>query len=260
MTGSHGLARILSKLGFCSRAEAVRLIQGGRVRLNGRVCLNPEQRTHPTRDRIDVDGQPVGSASKVYLMLNKPRGLVTTASDERGRPTVFDCLRDASLPAHVSPVGRLDQASEGLLLFTNDTAWAARLTDPAAGVEKTYHVQVDQVLDQAGAEAVLVGVKDAGEQLRARAVTVLRGGGRNTWLEVVLDEGKNRHLRRLCGGLGWEVLRLVRVKVGALMLGDLPKGRHRRLEPAEVEFLAAGGGGGGSRRSPRHGDGVRRAT
>lgn len=238
MPPTHGLARVLSKLGFCSRAEAVRLILAGRVRLNDHVCRDPEQRTSAERDRIRVDGQPVVRAAPVYLMLNKPRGLVTTASDERGRSTVFECLRGAALPAHVAPVGRLDQASEGLLLFTNDTAWAARLTDPAARVEKTYHVQVDRVLDEAECRRLIDGAMDAGEHLAAKRAHVLRHGERHCWLEIVLDEGRNRHLRRLCAALGLEVLRLVRIRIGALELGNLAKGAFRPLRPAEVRALA----------------------
>lgn len=237
--GSHGLARTLSKLGFCSRAEAFRLIADGRVQVNGRPCLDPERRTDPARDRLSVDGQPVSAAAPVYLMLNKPRGLVTTARDERGRPTVFECLREARLPPHVSPVGRLDQASEGLLLFTNDTAWAARLTDPEAGIEKTYHLQLNPVADEAACTRWTAGVREpeSGEYLATRRAVLLRSGSRNCWLEVVLDEGRNRHLRRLAAALGFEVLRLIRIRVGPLLLGDLAKGAWRHLTPAEVGAL-----------------------
>lgn len=229
---------MLSKLGYCSRAEAFRLIEAGRVELNGRVCRNPEQRTDAVKDAIAVDGRRVAASNRVYLALNKPRGLVTTVRDERGRPTVYDCLREAGLPAHVSPVGRLDQASEGLLLFSNDTAWASRLTDPTVGIEKTYHVQVNRVLDDAGCAALREGVCEAGECLAARRVVVLRSGERNSWLEMVLDEGRNRHIRRLCEALGLEVLRLIRVRIGGLELGLLGKGLFRHLTRAEVEALA----------------------
>ena len=142
-----GLARALSKLGFCSRSRAREFIQGGRVRVNGRVRLDPEWRVDLRRDRFEVDGQAVGPEAKVYLMLNKPRGWVTTVSDEKGRSTVCDCLSGQGLP-FVAPVGRLDKASEGLLLLTNDTQWAARLTDPAAHLDKLYHVQVDCLADE----------------------------------------------------------------------------------------------------------------
>jgi len=253
--GSHGLARVLSKLGFCSRAEAFRLVEAGRVIVNGRPCRNPEQRTDPVRDRILVDGRPVGEAPRVYLMLNKPRGLVTTVADERGRATVYECLRggDAGLGSdvHLSPVGRLDQASEGLLLFTNDNAWAAHLTDPASRVEKTYHVQVDCLADDALCQRFICGVEEGGERLAARAARVLRTGVRNAWLEVVLDEGRNRHLRRMCVAVGAEVLRLIRIRIGALELGNLAKGAVRRLTAAEVAAL----GGSSDRRARPHGSG-----
>lgn len=231
-----GLARALSKLGFCSRAQAWRLIKNGRVCVNGVVARDPEQPVDPKRDRFEVDGARVQAATELYLMLNKPRGLVTTASDEQGRDTVFACLSGKGLP-HLSPVGRLDKASEGLLLFTNDTAWAAHVSDPAAGIHKTYHVQIDCVADALLARRLVEGVTDAGEVLAARNASVLRQGGKNSWLEIVLDEGRNRHIRRLLAACGINVLRLVRVAVGPLVLGDLAKGAFRFLTAAEVRQL-----------------------
>lgn len=234
----HGLARVLSKLGFCSRAEAFRLIQAGRVTLNGQLCRDPERRTQVGKDEVAVDGCPVKQASGIYLMLNKPRGLITTAEDDRGRATVFQCLGDLGEVPRVFPVGRLDRASEGLLLFTNDTAWAARLTDAGVGVEKTYRVQVAARVVEGDGRGWEEGISVGGEILRVKRVGVLRAGGRNTWLEVVLTEGKNRHIRRLCEAMGWEVLRLIRVRLGNLELGELAKGAYRRLTRAEVEGLA----------------------
>lgn len=197
------------------------------------MCRDPGFAVDWARDRFEVDGQPVGDAAKIYLMLNKPRGLVTTLSDERGRRTVFECLpRD--LP-FVSPVGRLDQASEGLLLFTNDTAWAASITDPANHVRKTYHVHLDRLLDQSVLERLKAGVIDGDELLAVTGIQVLRQGTKTCWVEVVLEEGKNRHIRRLCEAVGVDVLQLVRVAVGALKLGNLPKGTCRRLNGNEVQ-------------------------
>ena len=232
-----GLARALSKLGFCSRSQARELVATGRVRLNGGVVRDPERPVVLGRDHVDVDGQPVRTAAKVYLMLNKPRGLVTTAADERGRATVFCCFAGADLP-FVAPAGRLDQASEGLLLFTNDTAWAAGITDPARHQDKVYHVQVDRVADEALCRALTTGVTVEGDQLAARWATVLRHGTRTSWLEIVLDEGRNRHIRRLLGALEVNVLRLVRVAIGPLPLGTLAKGAFRHLTAGEVRALA----------------------
>ncbi len=230
-----GLARVLSKMGYCSRREAQALITAGRVRLNGVVRLNPEWRVGAT-DRIQVDDRPVQAATKVYLLLNKPRGLVTTASDEQGRQTIFACLAGHGLP-FVGAVGRLDKASEGLLLLSNDTAWAARICDPASHIEKTYHVQVDRVADDALVQRMEAGLAVEGEVLKAKRARVLRGGNRNSWLEVVLDEGKNREIRRLLAALGLNVLRLVRVAIGALPLGNLGKGEFRQLTATEVASL-----------------------
>lgn len=227
-----GLARALSKLGYCSRSEAFDLVHAGRVRLKGAICRDPEARVCLETDRIEVDGQPVAATARVYLMLNKPRGAVTTASDEKGRQTVYAFL-DAAMP-WVAPVGRLDKASEGLLLLTNDSEWAARVMSPASHLDKTYHVQIDRVADARllGAMSKGVGTKD-GDFLRVAKVQVLRGGQRNTWLEIVLDEGKNRHIRRMLASLGVAVLRLVRVAIGPLSLGQLPKGSVRSLTREE---------------------------
>jgi 23S rRNA pseudouridine2605 synthase len=230
-----GLARALSKLGYCSRSQAAALIRAGRVRLNGAARRDPETPAHLERDRIEVDGLAIAAASKIYLMLNKPRGVVTTASDEKDRPTVYSLL-DAALP-WVGPVGRLDQASEGLLLLTNDSEWAARITDPASHLDKTYHVQVAAAGMEDLAEMLVAGVCCDGEVLRAKRAGVLRHGDKNAWLEIVLDDGKNRQIRRMLETLGIEVARLVRVAIGQLALGTLPKGQSRILTAAERASL-----------------------
>jgi 23S rRNA pseudouridine2605 synthase len=167
-------------------------------------------------------------------MLNKPRGLVTSRSDEQGRDTVYRCFEGATLP-WLSPVGRLDKASEGLLLFTNDTVWADRILAPATHIEKTYHVQVNCIANDALTQRLVRGqTTPEGEHLSAKRASLLRQGIRNSWIEIVLDEGKNRHIRRLIECCGIEVLRLVRVAIGTLQLGDLAKGQYRCLTPAEV--------------------------
>lgn len=236
------LPRALSKLGICSRAEGERHVLAGRVRVNGRVVREPTQRVDLSRDRLSLDDVAVAPADRVYLALNKPRGLVTTRRDPADRATVYACLEGAGLP-FVTPVGRLDKASEGLLLFTNDTQWGARLAAPDAHVDKTYHVQVNVVPTDALVQQLVAGVDSPAtdgvmERLAARRAAVLRRGERNGWIEVVLDEGRNRQIRRMLAALDVDVLRLVRVAIGALPLGTLAKGEWRHLTPAEIRALA----------------------
>jgi 23S rRNA pseudouridine2605 synthase len=230
-----GLARALSKLGYCSRSQAAELIRGGRVRLNGALRRDPEWPVHLTKDRIQVDDEPISSARKLYVMLNKPRGLVTTASDEKNRDTIYSLL-DPSLP-WVAPVGRLDKASEGVLLLTNDSNWAQRILDPESHLDKTYHVQIGIVAEGQLLRALESGIRTDGELLRAKRATLLHSGTKNSWLEIVLDEGKNRQIRRMIEAHNIEVLRLIRVAIGSLALGSLPKGATRELTAAEVQGL-----------------------
>ena len=234
-----GLARALSKLGFCSRSKARDVILTGRVRVNGRICSDPERWVTLNQDEIKVDSQAIEPARKFYLMLNKPRGLVTSTADERGRPTVYECLKSELLP-NVAPVGRLDMASEGLLLLTNDTLWADRITSPKTHLEKIYHVQVNRVADEALIEQLERGLQVEADFLRAQRVRTLRHGSRNSWLEMVLAEGKNRHIRRLLGALDLQVMRLIRIAIGPLVLGDLAKGKYRHLTDREVNGLGSG--------------------
>jgi 23S rRNA pseudouridine2605 synthase len=187
------------------------------------------------RDRIEVDGKRVDKAEKIYLMMNKPRGIVTTASDEKGRETVYKLLPQG-LP-WIAPVGRLDQASEWLLLFTNDTEWSARVTAPETRLDKTYHVQVATVADNSLLAALERGVTENNDVLRAKRTRKLREGEKNSWIEIILDEGKNRQIRRMFQVLGIEVTRLVRVAIGPLELGSLAKGRTRGILAEEKEAL-----------------------
>ena len=230
------LPRALSKLGFCSRTQAEALIAEGRVAVSGRVVTDPETWIDVSSAVITVDGKAVVAEARIYLMLNKPRGLVTTRHDPEGRPTVFDCLGDFA-GAHLSPVGRLDKASEGLLLFTNDTEFSNALLDPATHVAKTYHVQMDRIADATVVAALERGVHHDGDFLRAKAVRLLREGEKNSWLEIVLDEGRNRQIRRMLEALGIECLRLLRVSIGNLALGTLEKGAVRALTEKEVAGL-----------------------
>ena len=232
-----GLARALSKQGVCSRSIAAQLIHAGRVRLDGYVVRDPEAPTTPT-SRIEIDGEGLKTAAPIYLMLNKPRGLVTTARDEQDRATVYRCFQDSALP-WMAPVGRLDQASEGLLLFTNDSAWASAILDPVRHVTKTYHVQVEGIPDAATLGRLTAGLTAAdGERLSASSAALLRRGTRNAWLEVVLTEGKNRQIRRLLEAVDHPVTRLIRVALGPLELGVLAKGQWRTLTAEEVGVLA----------------------
>jgi len=236
-----GLARALSKLGYCSRSQAAELIRDGRVRLNGSVRRDPETPVRLEHDRITVNGMAVEAQQKIYLMMNKPRGLVTTASDEKGRETVYTLLEkaDAALP-WVAPVGRLDKASEGLLLLTNDSEWAARVTAPETHLKKIYHVQITTVADESLMASLREGVQgDDGDCLRASRASILRTGEKNCWLEIVLDEGKNRQIRRMLAVFDVEVLRLVRIAIGPLQLGQLGKGEYRALTREEKQKLDA---------------------
>jgi 23S rRNA pseudouridine2605 synthase len=225
-------------MGLCSRTQAQEWIRTGRVSLDGKVVRDPEFPIPLGRQGIAVDGRAVTAFDCVYVLFNKPRGLVVSAADEKGRDTIYTALAGAGLP-WLGPVGRLDKASEGLLLLTNDTAWAAGITDPASHVDKTYHVQIAGLPDAADFAAMLAGIDDDGQRLKARQATLLRAGEKNAWIEVVLDEGRNRHIRRLMTALGHDVLRLVRVAIGPLRLGELAKGQWRRLSEDEVGALDA---------------------
>jgi 23S rRNA pseudouridine2605 synthase len=236
-TTRHGLARALSRRGVCSRSEAARWIAAGRVRVDGIVVHDAEFPTVESSG-IEVDGRVVGASRRRYVALNKPRGLVTTTTDERGRDTVYRCFDGAGLP-WLAPVGRLDKASEGLLLFCNDPAWAAAVTDPMRGPTKTYHVQVDRLLEAAQLSLLETGLDVDGALLRAASARCLRTGARNSWLEIVLEEGRNRQIRRLLAAFDIGVLRLVRTAIGPLTLGELPKGGWRELDPSEVRALVS---------------------
>ena len=231
-----GLARAFSKMGYCSRSRAVELIRASRVQVNGAIIRDPEFPVRLDRDRIAADGKTISAEANVYLMLNKPRGVITTASDEKGRKTVYASI-GRQLP-WVAPVGRLDKASEGLLLLTNDSEWASRTTAPETHLDKTYHVQIHAMADAALIETLKKGVRcEDGELLRVKRAEILRHGEKNSWLVIILDEGKNRQIRRIFQALRVEVLRLVRVSIGPLTLGELPKGDYRPLTAKEKQAL-----------------------
>jgi 23S rRNA pseudouridine2605 synthase len=231
------LARALSKLGVCSRAEARTLIESGRVSVDGVEARDPDMRVDVRRARIMVDGRRAVAQVSTYIMLHKPPGYVTTTSDERGRRTVFELLpRDT--PRLVS-VGRLDMDSEGLLLFSNDTRWADRIASPASHLDKIYHILVTESPTDAAIAAALNGVHvTRGQVLRLKSLRTLRSDT-GIWLEVIIDEGRNRQIRRVLDAVGVGIVRLIRVSVGPLVLGNLLAGEWRSLTDAEKSSLDA---------------------
>ena len=237
-----GLARWLSKQGVMSRSRAEAEIRAGRVCLDGVRVLDPETPVFGSEARVSIGGERVRPPDRRYLMLNKPRGLVTTVRDERSRDTVYRCFEGEDM-GWMAPVGRLDMASEGLLLFTNDPRWAASVADPGCGPAKRYHVQVAGIPDAAAMEHMTRGVETDAGPMAVASVRLLRHGERNAWLDIELDEGRNRQIRRILSALDHEVLRLVRVAIGSLVLGDLPKGAWRELGADEVRALALPGDG-----------------
>ena len=235
----HGVARVISKRGFCSRSIAENLVREGQVSLRGKIVRDPDTPAYEN-DEILVDGTPVTASEFVYFAMNKPRGIVTTASDEKGRKTVMDLFREQyakmfpSKPVpHISPVGRLDAASEGLLLFTNDTQWADALLDPREPSKhiKIYRVQVAGKPSDAELKQMEDGFNvaprvfgESEEFMHADRAALVSEGEKNCWLEITLSEGKNREIRRMLAHLGYEVMRLIRIQFDKYALGDLKPG------------------------------------
>ncbi|MBR6833303.1 MAG: rRNA pseudouridine synthase [Fibrobacter sp.] len=267
--GAHGVARIISKRGYCSRSQAEKLVREGHVILRGKPVRDPESPAYEN-DEILVDGTPVTASEFVYFAMNKPRGIVTTASDEKGRKTVMDLFREQynkiypgkPMP-HIAPVGRLDAASEGLLLFTNDTQWADVILSgaPAKSINKTrgfsplvelgskeqdlgltqhlkiYRVQVkghptadDLAKMEAGFNVAARVFGEKQEFMHADRVTLVSEGEKNCWLEFTLSEGKNREIRRMLAHLGYEVMRLMRIQFDKYVLGDLKPGEIKVIQ------------------------------
>ena len=226
------LVRALSKLGYASRKQAYELIRNGKVHVNGRPASDPALLVTPELTRIDVDGVEATRAPWVCIALNKPRKVVTTRTDPEGRPTVYDLIAD--LGTRVVPVGRLDLASTGLLLMTNDTQLADWLTDPRHGVIRRYVVTVRGELSDAAAQSLVRGIVDAGDTLRATTIEILKRSKRETHIIVALTEGKNRELRRMFTRVGHEVTRLKRVAFGGIELGDLAPGKWRMISADEI--------------------------
>ncbi|MGA2622405.1 MAG: pseudouridine synthase [Bacteroidota bacterium] len=242
------LARALSKLGYCSRTQAVKLIEAGRVAVNGRIVSSPSLRCSLRTDTIEVNGKRSQSKKPIYIIMNKPEGVVTTRSDERGRKTVYDILGDVG--QWVFPVGRLDKETSGLLLFTNDHRLGERLTNPRSNVPKSYRVILDKPFSPRHREIFEKGMTLDGEHLRPAEVSQspgLQKGAGGHGMELTIFEGKNRQVRRMCEALGYKVLCLTRTKIGRYELTGLKPGDWRRLTPHEVELLAGDAGDGASR-------------
>lgn len=229
------IQKIIASRGVASRRKAEALIKDGRVTCNGRVCLLGES-ADPNVDMILLDGKPLPSGGEnTYIMLHKPRGYVTTLSDEKGRPIVAQLVADCGV--RVYPIGRLDMDSEGLLLLTNDGDFANRLMHPKHQIDKTYRVFVtgcsDEALQRLAEPITLDGYTIARPQVRL----VQLNGNCTAQLEIVIHEGRNRQIRRMCDAAGMQVTRLIRIQEGAVKLGSLPLGKWRKLTKAEVEAL-----------------------
>ncbi|MCC7043737.1 MAG: rRNA pseudouridine synthase [Acidobacteria bacterium] len=230
------LERVLSKAGLGSRVEARRWIQDGRVMVNGRVVTTPDRWVDMARDQLRFDNAPLEPRKRLYLLLHKPAGYITTYRDPQGRPTVYDLIEDVE--TFVSPVGRLDLDTSGLLLMTNDNQFAERVTNPASHVPKSYVVNVSRRLSDDELARLRSGIELPDGPTRPAVVRRVRASESDTCVEITLTEGRNRQVRRMVETLGAKVLQLVRVKIGSIAIGTLPIGRWRLLTPAEVASLA----------------------
>lgn len=260
------LDRLLSRFGVASRSTARKAITDGRVTLNGRVVRDPECWVTPGEDRVRLDGRRLQPERKVYLLFYKPKGVIVSHGDPSGRKTIYDCLGEEARPGGQSgpgsqsgihgsgarggpaagggkdgwlaPVGRLDKDTSGLLLLTNDTAFAHFVTSPESGVQKTYRVKLSGLMDDETIARLASGVQmKRGDEARPVSVRRLEDRGKYTWLEVVLTEGKNREVRRMVEAVGFKVLKLVRLGIGPLTLAGLEVGRSRPLTPQEINAL-----------------------
>jgi 23S rRNA pseudouridine2605 synthase len=238
------LERVLSKVGLGSRTEARSWIGAGRVRVNGRTVQTPDHWVDMERDRVTLDGHPVRGAKKVYLLLYKPKGYLTTYTDPQGRPTVYDLVRDAG--AWMVPVGRLDMDTTGLLIMTNDTEFAERLTNPDYKVPKTYQAKCADRLSDEQIARLRGGIELSDGPTRPALAQRLRDSGKYTHIQITIGEGRNRQVRRMVEAIGSKVLKLTRVAIGPVRIGDLPIGKWRPLTEQEVRAL---GGAGFSRPS-----------
>ena len=231
--GKVPLERALSKLGITSRSQAREWISKGRIRVNAKVQRNPEFLVTPEKAKIELDGKIIGKAEVLVVLLYKPKGTITSRSDEKGRPTVFSLIK--GLDTHLSAVGRLDFATSGLLLLTNDTRLVTWLTDPASKVVRTYLVTVRGRVAEEELEHLKNGIRDNHELLQVNGVLLRKSSEKESHLTVELTEGKNREIRRIFKVLGHEVTKLKRVAFGGLTLGALQSGEYRVVSMEEVK-------------------------
>jgi len=230
------LERVLSKAGLGSRTEARKWIGAGRVKVNGKLIQTPDHWVDLARDKVTLDNQLVEAAEKIYLLLYKPTGYITTFKDPEGRPTVYDLIQDAG--RWVVPVGRLDLDTSGLLLLTSDTRFAEQVTNPDFKVPKTYLVKASTLLSEEQLQKLRDGVVLSDGPTQPAQVKRVRDAAKYSFIEVTLHEGRNRQVRRMMEAIGSKVLKLVRTEIGGLRIGDLPIGHYRELTPAEVTLLA----------------------
>lgn len=231
------LDRVLSRFGLASRGEARKAILAGRVKVNGRVVRDPDYWTDPRADAIHLDGNRLKPARKTCLLFYKPKGVLTTHGDPEGRKTIYDCL-PPDMP-WVSPVGRLDKDTSGLILLTNDTDFANHVTDPASGVPKTYLVKANTLVSDELVARLAQGLELKREEwARPQSVRRVENRGKYSWLEIVLTEGKNREVRRLLEAVGLKVLKLVRTRIGPCTLEGLQVGQWRDVSRRELSLLS----------------------
>jgi len=229
------LERVLSKAGLGSRTEARKWIGANRVKVNGKIIGTPDHWVDLERDTVTLDGKPVRASKRIYLLLYKPKGYITTYKDPEGRPTVYDLIQDAG--QWVVPVGRLDQDTSGLLLLTNDTRFAELVTNPNYKIPKTYLVKTSTRLADEQIERLKSGVILSDGPTQPAIVKRIRDSVKYSFIEVIIREGRNRQVRRMIEAIGSKVLKLVRTEIGGVPIGDLPIGKFRELTAAEIKML-----------------------
>ena len=246
------LDRVLSRFGIASRTASLEVIRAGRLKVNGKVERDPERWVWPERDAIHLDGKRLRPVSRMYLLLYKPKGVITSHGDPDGRRTIYDLL--GSNGRWVAPVGRLDKDTSGLLLLTNDTEFGHAVMSPESRIPKTYMAKINALLSDEVIEKLADGVEmKRGDLARPQSVRRLEDRGKYTWLEIVLTEGKNREVRRMMEAVGFTVLKLVRTRIGPLTLKGLEVGKYRPLTQREITAL----GGKSVSEAPRSGSGAK---